>query len=209
MGASSGTGDDLLEARDRIGGRCYTRDGIDLGAHWIHGTEGNPITNAARELGLTTLFVGGDSAYSGGWDHLVLYGPGGHVLSTQEKLRSILVADDVRDELDTERRRRLATGEPDVSIREVAHRAIMQRRLNDVDRRSVEWHIALSARDDCAADEPSLSTLTYPNMTVFIYSTMRSTRRQGRSSYDADHVARQGHGQMDKVTGPMVSSKTH
>ena len=149
----------VLEARDRIGGRCYTRDGIDLGAHWIHGTEGNPITNAARELGLTTLFVGGDSAYSGGWDHLVLYGPGGHVLSTQEKLRSILVADDVRDELDTERRRRLAAGEPDVSIREVAHRAILQRRLNDVDRRSVEWHIALSARDDCGADEPSLSFL--------------------------------------------------
>ena len=50
----------VLEARDRIGGRCYTRDGIDLGAHWIHGTEGNPITNVARELGLPTLFVGGD-----------------------------------------------------------------------------------------------------------------------------------------------------
>jgi len=149
----------VLEARDRIGGRCYTRDGIDHGAHWIHGTEGNPITNAARELGLPTLFVGGDSTYSGGWDHLALRGPSGRTLSTDEKLRSILVADDVHDALDAERRRRVAAGEGDVSIHEVAQRVIAERQLSDIDRRSVEWHIALSARDDCAADEPSLSFL--------------------------------------------------
>ena len=29
----------ILEARDRIGGRVWTEDGIDLGAHWIHGTD--------------------------------------------------------------------------------------------------------------------------------------------------------------------------
>ena len=67
----------VLEARDRVGGRCYTSEGVDYGAHWIHGTEGNPITNLARELGIGTLFVGGDSAYSGGWDQLVLHGPDG------------------------------------------------------------------------------------------------------------------------------------
>ena len=26
----------VLEARDRIGGRAYTREGVDLGAQWIH-----------------------------------------------------------------------------------------------------------------------------------------------------------------------------
>src|SRR6185503_21203366 len=75
----------VLEARDRIGGRCHTVDRIDLGAHWIHGTEGNPITNLARELSINTLFVGGDSSYSGGWDHLALYGPDARVLSAAEK----------------------------------------------------------------------------------------------------------------------------
>ena len=29
----------ILEARERIGGRVWTEDGIDLGAHWIHGTD--------------------------------------------------------------------------------------------------------------------------------------------------------------------------
>src|SRR6185436_17923519 len=62
----------VLEARDRIGGRAWTRDGLDFGAHWIHGTEGNPLTNLARKLNLPIIFVGGDSSYSGGWEHLRL-----------------------------------------------------------------------------------------------------------------------------------------
>jgi hypothetical protein len=37
----------VVEARNRLGGRCWTRDGIDFGAHWIHGTEGNPLPNLA------------------------------------------------------------------------------------------------------------------------------------------------------------------
>src|SRR4029079_15872371 len=34
-----------------------------------------------------------------------------------------------------------------------------RRALSDEERRSVEWHIRLWARDDCAADERELSTL--------------------------------------------------
>jgi len=159
--AQHGIAATVLEARDRVGGRCYTPNGIDYGAHWIHGTEGNPVTNLARELGVPTLFVGGDSAYSGGWDQLVLYGPGGKRLSAADKLRSILIADEVRDELDAERRRRLGDGAlpRDCSIHEAVSAIVARRDLAEVDRRSVEWHIALSARDDCAADEKSLSFL--------------------------------------------------
>jgi monoamine oxidase len=53
----------VVEARDRVGGRIWTVDGVDLGAHWIHGTEGNPVTTIARERNLSTLYVGGDSTY--------------------------------------------------------------------------------------------------------------------------------------------------
>src|SRR5262245_8912313 len=62
----------VLEARDRIGGRIWTIDEIDLGAHWIHGTEGNPVTTFSRERNLSTLYVGGDSTYTGGWAPLAL-----------------------------------------------------------------------------------------------------------------------------------------
>jgi monoamine oxidase len=140
----------VLEARDRVGGRCYTKDGIDYGAHWIHGTEGNPIANLAREFGLGTMFVGGDSTYSGGWDHLVLHGPRRGVLTAAEKLRDVLIADEVRDELDAERRRRVAAELPDSSLRDSVVAVLEKRGLSDSERRAVEWHIALSARDDWA-----------------------------------------------------------
>jgi monoamine oxidase len=44
----------ILEGRDRIGGRLWTSTRwddapMDLGASWIHGVEGNPITTLARE----------------------------------------------------------------------------------------------------------------------------------------------------------------
>ena len=45
----------VLEGRDRIGGRTWTErlDGIpaELGASWIHGHKGNPITTLLRETG--------------------------------------------------------------------------------------------------------------------------------------------------------------
>ena len=45
----------ILEARDRNGGRVYTRNdlgfGVDMGASWIHGVDGNPITKLVEENG--------------------------------------------------------------------------------------------------------------------------------------------------------------
>jgi phytoene dehydrogenase-like protein len=44
----------VIEARDRIGGRVYTnRDWglpLELGASWIHGTTGNPLTELAQQV---------------------------------------------------------------------------------------------------------------------------------------------------------------
>src|SRR5437773_1832635 len=145
----------ILEARHRVGGRVETRNGVDLGAHWIHGTEGNPLTNLARQLAVPTLFVGGDSAYSGGWDHIVVYGPDGRALAADEKLRNILTADVVRDELDALRRR--IDGDDDMSIEDALRRVLAEHQLSDDERRAVTWHVALSARDDCAADDGTLS----------------------------------------------------
>ena len=52
----------ILEARDRIGGRIHqsSRFGppIDLGASWIHGTQGNPIIHLAEKAKSTTIACG-------------------------------------------------------------------------------------------------------------------------------------------------------
>lgn len=57
----------VIEARDRIGGRVHTsrawRDlPVDLGASWIHGTRGNPLTELAREAGASTVATSYDIA---------------------------------------------------------------------------------------------------------------------------------------------------
>lgn len=60
----------LLEGRDRLGGRLST-DGnifswkgepfpVDLGASWIHGIEGNPLTSLAKEAGATFVTTSED-----------------------------------------------------------------------------------------------------------------------------------------------------
>lgn len=46
----------VIEARDRVGGRVHTDRSLglplDLGASWIHGTRGNPLSQLARRLGV-------------------------------------------------------------------------------------------------------------------------------------------------------------
>ncbi len=46
----------VVEARNRIGGRTFTSSAwadlpMDLGASWIHGVKGNPLTDLAKEAG--------------------------------------------------------------------------------------------------------------------------------------------------------------
>lgn len=50
----------VIEARDRVGGRVLTHKTsndafIDVGASFIHGVDGNPITTVAEDLGLTLV----------------------------------------------------------------------------------------------------------------------------------------------------------
>src|SRR5947207_11345883 len=142
----------VLEARDRIGGRCWTVDGVDLGAQWIHSTEGNPVSTLTRELGLSTLFVGGDSTYLGGWDELQLVGHRGQELDLEEKQQSILMADALRDALEVLRRARVNEGQPDLPIGDAIDQVLSTMSLSESDRRHLAWHLALLIRDDCAAE---------------------------------------------------------
>jgi len=67
----------ILEARNRIGGRIFTDRSlgipVDMGASWIHGPEGNPITALAQSAGASTYRTDDDS--------LVVYDGNGNALS--------------------------------------------------------------------------------------------------------------------------------
>lgn len=56
----------VLEGRERVGGRLWTSDRwpdlpLDLGASWIHGTEGNPLTQLARRAEAPLIATSYDS----------------------------------------------------------------------------------------------------------------------------------------------------
>ncbi|MDG4666310.1 FAD-dependent oxidoreductase [Mycobacterium sp. 236(2023)] len=57
--ADAGVSVTVVEARQRIGGRTWTDDSlglpIDLGGAWIHGPEGNPLTDLAEQAGARTV----------------------------------------------------------------------------------------------------------------------------------------------------------
>jgi hypothetical protein len=55
----------VLEGRERIGGRTFTSDAIgtpvDLGAAWIHGPRGNPLTKLAKRAGARLVETDNDA----------------------------------------------------------------------------------------------------------------------------------------------------
>lgn len=146
----------VVEARDRVGGRIWTVDRIDYGAHWIHGTEGNPITHLARTLEIPTLFVGGDSTYTGGWQHLKFRARGATALGDDEKRRSILAMDELLERLDHFRE-----NAPDADRFSVTEAVRAMQEANphwtEAERKHMAWHVELWARDDCAAGPDDLS----------------------------------------------------
>jgi monoamine oxidase len=72
----------VVEARDRIGGRVWTSHQwpdapLDLGATWIHGTEGNPITDLADAIQARRLVTD--------YDQSITYQTDGSPLSAQDE----------------------------------------------------------------------------------------------------------------------------
>ncbi|KOX34129.1 hypothetical protein ADK67_03900 [Saccharothrix sp. NRRL B-16348] len=148
----------VLEARDRVGGRIRTDEhGVDLGAHWIHGTDGNPITELVEDLGIPYSYVGGDSAYTGGFDSLDLFGADHRLANHRHKSRTLHLADDVLHEL--EQRAAIARKEqhPDISLGEALRRILAERRLSAEDEQAVRYHLNVLLREDVAEDPDKLS----------------------------------------------------
>ncbi len=73
----------VVEARGRIGGRVWTDHStghpLDLGAGWIEGTHGNPLTPLAEHAGVRTAITNYDNEYT--------YGPDGKLLTPAHERR--------------------------------------------------------------------------------------------------------------------------
>ncbi|WP_189213950.1 FAD-dependent oxidoreductase [Actinokineospora fastidiosa] len=169
----------VLEARDRVGGRIWTDEhGVDLGAHWIHGTDGNPITELVDQLGIPYSYVGGDSAYTGGFDNLDLFGADHRRANHRRKSRTLELVDDVLHEL--EQRAELARKEqqPDIPLGAAVTQIIAQRGLSPDDEQAVRYHLNIILREDVAEDIDKLS-LKYWEDGYLVYGHGDSILHQG------------------------------
>ncbi|MEW6277388.1 MAG: FAD-dependent oxidoreductase [Candidatus Eremiobacterota bacterium] len=113
----------VLEARQRIGGRVWTNTSlgfpIDLGASWIHGEKGNPITALAKEFGVKTV-VDDDE-----WN---FYDSKGKVVDREVEP----VIDELAEAVEE-------SGNRDVSVRKAVDDYLARRKGNKVDPRFVQY----------------------------------------------------------------------
>ncbi|HUQ54100.1 FAD-dependent oxidoreductase [Lentzea sp.] len=172
----------VLEARDRVGGRIWTDEhGVDLGAHWIHGTDGNPITELVEELGIPYSYVGGDSAYTGGFDSLDLFGADLRAVNHRYKSRTLELADEVLHEL--EHRAAVARKDelPDMPLGEAVRQILDGRGLSGEDDQAVRYHLNVILRED-AAEDPDKLSLKHWEDGYLVYGHGDSTLHQGYQS---------------------------
>ena len=99
-----GWGVTILEARERVGGRVWSRTDwkgkspMDMGASWIHGVSGNPMTEQAQREGIRTVPFD--------YEKKAVYHTGGSRIAPEEEQRidkrfrkTLRVADAAAEEL--------------------------------------------------------------------------------------------------------------
>lgn len=106
----------VLEGRDRIGGRIWTSTRwpelpLDLGASWIHGVKGNPLTSLADRIQAKRIATSYDSA--------IVYDVNGDPLGedAEESL------EEIREQL-LERLKKAQDNDKDVSVLSVAEKLL-------------------------------------------------------------------------------------
>ena len=137
----------VVEARDRIGGRIHTSRAwsdvpVDLGASWIHGTAGNPVTDLARQAGAGTVATSYDST----------------LLHIDPALRALGAASRGTAGAEAAVGRALAWAErrdADVSLQQAL--AAVASRLDPVQRAQLDFHVNAAYEQEYAGSAASLS----------------------------------------------------
>ncbi|MGW6443310.1 FAD-dependent oxidoreductase [Lentzea sp. NPDC055074] len=172
----------VLEARDRAGGRIWTDEhGVDLGAHWIHGTDGNPITELVEDLGIPYSYVGGDSAYTGGFDSLDLFGADRRAVNHRYKSRTMELADEILHALEHRADVARKGDLPDVPLGQAMKEVLSERGLSAEDEQAVRYHLNVILRED-AAEDPDKLSLKHWEEGYLVYGYGDSTLHQGYQS---------------------------
>lgn len=139
----------VLEGRQRLGGRIWTSGQwpdapVDLGASWIHGVKGNPLTALAAQLKAETVLTR--------YESYVTYGPAGQPLSKSQE-----------DELERLRLRveaviqKAQDRDPDQSLQAALEAGLPWSALSAQDRQRVDFLINGNIEQEVAGSSRELS----------------------------------------------------
>jgi monoamine oxidase len=132
----------VVEARDRIGGRIHTSRlwpdlPMDLGASWIHGTTGNPLTDLADTIGAARV----ETSY----DRSITLGPDGASMDLGPEMKTAAIAVSIAREDTFE-------ALVDVSLAEAVMASAAWKDGNDTDRRLIRHYINATVEQEYGCD---------------------------------------------------------
>ncbi len=149
----------VVEARDRIGGRIWTSSkwpdmSLDFGATWIHGTQGNPLTDLADQIKAKRLTTS--------YDRTATYNTSGQLLSQAEAVRLENFRQKVFRAL-----RQAQDEDPDVSIQQVIEPLIRQVDHSSESYRFINFILSGEIEQEYAGSTASLSAHWYDSAKEF------------------------------------------
>ncbi|MCW1966830.1 MAG: FAD-dependent oxidoreductase [Anaerolineae bacterium] len=149
----------VLEARDRIGGRLWTSNKwadapMDLGASWIHGVQGNPITALAKQIGAKMARTSYDAAIG--------YGPDGKPLTDAQEAVIERYDKAIRQALRTAQKQ-----DPDQSVKAVIEKALNVTKLPADAQRAVSFVLNGKLEQEYGGSVAELSAHWYDDSAEF------------------------------------------
>lgn len=144
----------LLEARNRIGGRVWTDRtwpgvALDMGATWIHGSRGNPLTNLARQFTLKTT--------STDYDNIWLYDTSGTLIADAAHEQIDARLETLLDELDELRDVFDEADRDDISLQHAVEQLLAQRNISTRVQRELNYSINSAIEHEYGTDISNLS----------------------------------------------------
>lgn len=149
----------VLEARQRIGGRIWTSTHwkeapLDLGATWIHGIQGNPISEIARTIGAKTLVT----SYS----RSLIFDGQGEPVSDAVEAKIEQLETQIEEILQAAQE-----GNKDASIEAVVKRALQSETQNVSTQRLVDFVLSAEIEQEYGASTKDLSTYWFDDGKFF------------------------------------------
>lgn len=144
----------VLEGRDRIGGRTWTSQywadaPLDMGASWIHGVEKNPISALADKFGAKRVHTDEEN--------VIVYGPNGQTLS-DDRVESL----EERCEKILKRARKEADkSDDDISLQDAIAATLNLKSLSKEERQQLDFYINNAIEQDYAGAASELSAHYY------------------------------------------------